>query len=137
MKIAHKKNEKPATIADLLSLGKSLEQDSKLQDAAAAFEKVITQDPFNEFAFNRLMIIHRKLKQYRKEVAVIRKGISNFQKFFRSASRLTVSRRVASLSKSLSQSLGLTDKKGKEIYERQPIGRWRKRLLVAERLAKR
>ncbi len=137
MKVAHKKTDGPGNVADLLELGKTLEHEGKPEDAAVAYEKIISRDPLNEYAFNRLMIIYRKLKKYRKEITIIKKGISNYQKFFRSTSRLTANRKVASLSKSLSQSLGLTDKKGNEIHERQPVGRWRKRLLVAERLAKR
>ena len=119
-----------------LSTAQRLEQEGELEKAAAAFEKIIREEPLNEYAYTRLMIIYRKTKNYKKELAVIKKGIQAFEKSLKSASRVTVTKKIATLSKYLLKSLGLADKKGNSLYKGEPLDRWNIRKAVVERLLK-
>lgn len=133
MNVVHKKSDNNEE-TDSSSKAKKLEQEGELDKAAAMFEKLLREDPLNELAYNRLMIIYRKKKDYKKELAIIKKGIAAFEQSFKKSSKAPLSRKITALSKSLLKSLGLTDKKGNMIYTREPVGRWNKRKLVVERM---
>ena len=114
------------SIKDLLSHARYADD----QEAIHAYEQVIKQDPLNELAYDRLMILYRKLKDYKKEVALINKAVKAYEKYYKS--RQSRSKKVLELSEKLSKSVGLTDKKGNSLYEPEPIAKWKKRLLTAE-----
>ena len=135
MKAIHKSTE-GLQATDSFLHAKQLEQDGELEKAAVILERLIKKEPLNENAYNRLMIIYRKNKDYKNELAVIKKGVDNFERSFKTASRVKVTPKIATLSKSLLKSLGLADKKGKVLYEREPLGKWKKRRLTVERLLK-
>jgi tetratricopeptide (TPR) repeat protein len=132
MKIAHRKNE---TIAEILDRGRELESKGELEEAAAAYEKAIKAYPLNEMAYNRLMIIYRKQKDYKKELSVIRAGIKAFEEKHNRAGAHASNKRITALSKALAKSTGLTDKKGRQLYEWEPVGRWNRRRMVVEKKA--
>ena len=136
MKVIHKKNDTSFESGDEFLHAKKLEQDGETDMAAALLEKLIDAQPLNERAYTRLMIVYRKNKDYRKELAVIKKGIANFERSFKAQSRIRVTRKITALSNSLLKSVGLADKKGKMLYEREPLGKWKKRMVVVERLLK-
>jgi tetratricopeptide (TPR) repeat protein len=136
MKVIHGNNGVKEQAGNGLSNAKQLEQEGELEKAAAAFEKVIREEPLNEYAYTRLMIIYRKTKNYKKELVVIKKGIRAFEKSLKSASRVTVTKKIATLSKYLLKSLGLADKKGNALYKGEPLDRWIIRKAVVERLLK-
>ena len=52
----------------LIKKAKELEINGELEVAASLYEKVIKTDPHQETAYNRLMIILRKQKEYKKEL---------------------------------------------------------------------
>ena len=135
MKVVHKKSVVDESVAGDVK-AKKLEQEGELDKAAALFEKKVKENPLDETAYNRLMIIYRKRKDYRKELATIKKGMSAFEQSFKSSMKIPTSRKITSLSRSLLKSLGLTDKKGNAIYTREPLSRWQKRRLTVERLIK-
>jgi hypothetical protein len=135
MKVVHKKANTEDNAAGR-EKGRMPEQEGNPDKGAAAFEKLVKDDPLNEAAYNRLMIIYRKNKDYKKELATIMKGMAAFEKSFKSSSKLPKTRKIATLSKSLSKSLGLTDKRGNMIHTREPLNRWSKRKLVVERMLK-
>ncbi len=135
MKAIHKSTE-GLQATDSFLHAKQLEQDGELEKAAVILERLIKKEPLNENAYNRLMIIYRKNKDYRNELAIIKKAVDNFERSFKTASKVKVTPKIAKLSKSLLKSLGLTDKKGKILYEREPLGKWKKRRLTVERLLK-
>ena len=139
MKAVHKnRNDGEEEAGSWLDKAKDLEQQGELEKAAAAFEKVIKENPTNELAYDRLTIIYRKQKEFKKELAVIKKGITAFEQLYRSATKLTVTKKIAAISRSLLKSMGLVDKKGRSLYEKEPLGRWNKRkLMVEKRLKKR
>ncbi len=80
------------------------------------------------------MIMYRKLKDYKKELAVIDRGIKAFEDFY--GSKVSKSKKAAEISNKLAKSLGLIDKKGNSTYDPEPIGKWKKRRLVVEKRLK-
>ena len=87
----------------------------------------------NEYAYDRLMIIYRKNKEYKKEKAVIIKAIKAFEQFYKSTSKAPRSKKIILLSKAFMKSTGLADKKGKLLYQKEPLARWNKRKVVVEK----
>ncbi len=117
------------SIKDLLEQAQQLEAESRLPEAAAHYSKAISADPLNTFAYNRLMIIFRKQKEYRKELTVINKAIKTYEDSLRQEQQawLKNNRKMARLSKALAHSLGLIDPKGKPLHEDRMVSSWRKR----------
>ncbi|MET0393458.1 MAG: hypothetical protein ABW019_09975 [Chitinophagaceae bacterium] len=134
MKVAHlnKEEPEPITVHDWLARAKEAETAGDAEAAARAYEKVIRLDRLHEFAYNRLMIIYRKLKEYQKELKVIDAGIAAYQTFFASHKKKK-SKKITDLSLRLSKAAGLTDKKGNSLYAPEPVGRWKKRKAVVEK----
>ncbi|HKZ67487.1 MAG TPA: hypothetical protein VJ111_14070 [Chitinophagaceae bacterium] len=135
MKVAHK-NPGIKEPANWLSEAKELEQKGELEKATAAFKKVIKEDPVNAYAYDRLMIIYRKNKEYKKEKAVIIAAIKAFQQFYKKASKSPVTKKITSLSNALMKATGLADKRGRPLYEKEPLGRWNTRKRVVEKKMK-
>ncbi|MEP7377098.1 MAG: hypothetical protein ABI675_27100 [Chitinophagaceae bacterium] len=137
MKMVHRNLAASDKLVDLLSEAKQLESQGELQKAIAMYERLIKKNPVNENAYNRLMIIYRKQKEYKKEMTVINAGIKSFQQFYKSALKLPADRKIKALSNALLKATGLADQKGKLLYEREPIGHWNKRReLVSKKLRK-
>jgi uncharacterized protein YciI len=61
---------------EMLAEGKSLEQAGKLPEAAALYRDVIDDDAGNHVAVARLLVMYRKLKEYGKELAVIKDALT-------------------------------------------------------------
>lgn len=133
MKVVHKNIEAKEIPGSWLDKAKAFEQKSELEKAAASYEKTIRENPQNEYAYDRLMIIYRKAKEYKKERAIIVKAIKAFEEFYKKASKVSTSKKVVSLSKAFMQSTGLADKKGKLLYQKEPLTRWSKRKKVVEK----
>jgi len=133
MKIAHKKRTN--TVADTvagdepgnwISSGKLLEQEGNNKDAIHLYEAALKKHPQNISIYDRLMILYRKEKAYRKELSLIAKAIGKFKNLYQ-PEKNGHSKKVASLSKSILHAVGLADKKGVALYQPQPIARWEKR----------
>jgi DNA-binding SARP family transcriptional activator len=136
MRVVHNSLKDTQSDRELLERAKELEQDKELVHAAELYEKLIKKDPANELLYDRLMIIYRKEKEYKKELAVINAGIKKFEELHQSFIRLTPSKRITDLSKKLLKATGLADKKGRPLHDREPIARWRKRKAVVEKKIK-
>lgn len=138
MKLVHKNLKSSDEPGDILSKAKQLEKEGDMEGAIAAYEKIIKKNRVNEYAYDRLMIIHRKNKQYKKEKAIIDAAITAFQQFYSDSLRLFPSPRVKTLSKAILKATGLADKStGKLLYEREPLYRWNKRReLVLKKIKK-
>jgi tetratricopeptide (TPR) repeat protein len=136
MKVVHNSRKDPLSARELLERAKELEQENEPAQAAELYEKVIKSDPKNEFVYDRLMIIYRKEKEYKKELAIIKAGIKKFEEIHQSYIKLTPSKRITDLSKKLLKATGLADKKGRPLHDREPIARWRKRKEVVEKKIK-
>lgn len=133
MKVVHKNPDAKVEPGNLLDKAKYFEQQDEPGKATAVYEKLISENPLNEYAYDRLMIIYRKNKEYKKEKAVIARGIKAFEQFYKSASTISRSKKVLSLSKAFMKSTGLADNKGKLLYQKEPLARWNKRKKVVEK----
>lgn len=130
MKVVHKNPGVKDEAGNWLARAKELEAQGDLEKAAAAFEKAIKQNPLNEYAYDRLIIIYRKNKEYKKEKTVIVAGLKAFQQLYKGTTKLPASKKIISLSNALLKATGLADKKGKPLYEKEPLERWNKRMQV-------
>ncbi len=126
------------TDTNLLQKAQQAEADAELEQAASLYEELIKDEPRNELAYHRLMIIYRKLKQPKDELRIINSGIKAFQQFYQSQVKKRVGRsaKVAQLSKALLKSAGLADKKGISTYDPEPIAAWKKRKALVEKKLK-
>jgi hypothetical protein len=119
---------------DLLGQAKELEARGQLEEAALIYEKLITDKKPDEYPFDRLMIIYRKLKKYKDELKVINKGIRVFEDHHKKPIRKTAKQeKLTALSNAFMKSSGLKDKKGNPLYIPEPLSRWMKRKNVVEK----
>ena len=64
---------------ELIALAKEAEQASDVEKAIKYYEKATRLEPLEPFAYNRLMIIYRKEKNYTAELNTINKGEGSLQ----------------------------------------------------------
>ena len=122
----HKINLKAKTGQECEALGKEFEKADNPEAAIAAYKEMLKKDYNKELAYHRLMILFRKTGQPEKELAIITTAINDFRKIF-SKRRVAASKTIVTISKKLTKSLGLLDKKGEAIYYPQPVQGWIKR----------
>jgi IS4 transposase len=138
MKVAHRNKAIDEKIEhkpqELLAEAKTAEAEENNEQAIRLYEQIVKADDLNEFAYNRLMVLYRKEKDHAKEIKLIDKGIAAFQKHYKSSTKHN--RTIASVSEKLNKAFGLTDKKGNQLYDPEPIGKWKKRRAVAEKRLK-
>ena len=127
-------------MAKVLSIKKTIEEATEAEekeDASLAikdYESAIEANPLLEKAYDRLMILYRKEKDYKNELRTINTGIKAFESFYKS--RKSGSKKIAEISKKLNRSFGFTDKKGNAVYDPVPIARWKKRKVTVEKRIK-
>ena len=109
-----------------------------LKKAISLYEKALKKEPANEYPYDRLMILHRKLKQYKEELHIINDGLKFFKEFYENKSQQLIgeNRKIMQLSNALMKSVGLKNKQGKNLYYPEPIPRWEKRKQVVEKKVK-
>lgn len=126
MKAIHSAIEKKSLhLVEWLNEAKHLEEEDK-QAAVKEYKKIALAYPVSEKAYDRLMILFRQLKLPKDEIYWIDKAIGNFHKKFNKP-KVRSNSKIATLSKSLLKSTGLSDKQGNAVYQPAPIGRWQKR----------
>ena len=91
------------------------------------YEKIISRDRFNKNAYERLMIIYRKNKEYTKELKLVNEAIGAFSELHHKTVKRKLDKKTIRLSRALLKITGLSDKKGNPFYEREPINKWIKR----------
>jgi hypothetical protein len=94
---------------------------------------------FSAVPYDRLMIHYRKEKNFAEELKVIKKGIAVFKKYYSNLQSSTLKKKkskITELSRMISKSTGLTDKKGNEVYLPEPLPKWIKRQSVVEQKLK-
>jgi tetratricopeptide (TPR) repeat protein len=136
MKVVHHDKEIVSDNDDLLYRAGEYEKKGELKEAAGLYLRYLKKIPGNEFAYSRLMIIYRKQKDPAKELDIINRGIKAFEEIFKKATKITPTRKTIEISKKLMKAMGLTDKKGKELYEREPIKKWNRRKVLLEKRKK-
>ena len=114
------------------------EGEGALEQAATLYERAIKEKPTDEFSYNRLMIVYRKLKQYKDELRVINKAIKNLKeaRAKKTGKGLRKNSTIGKLSTALMKSAGLIDKKGNAVYVSEPIAGWEKRKATVEKKLK-
>ncbi len=136
MKVAHVNRQLndslPASYGECIELANQLEQQGELDQAIKAYLKCIKFKPTDEYAFDRLMILYRKEKEYKKELAVIAQAIAAFEKLYKEAKKIPT-KSIQRISNAILKSTGLSDKKGKTVFRPQPILRWEKRAALLKK----
>lgn len=123
---------------ELLREARSQELEGKTSDAIKSYSLVISKDPLQAGAYNRLMILYRKLKEYRKELAVIKQAIDAYEQDIKEDQQAwkKANSKSARLSLSLAKTMGLLNDKGLPVYEEPQIKTWRKRLETVQKKIK-
>ncbi|HET9826695.1 MAG TPA: hypothetical protein VFP87_15250 [Chitinophagaceae bacterium] len=121
------------------SEARQAEQQDNLEKAVKLYEQNIREDYADEFAFERLMIIYRKQKEYKDELRVINRGIDLFQENLQEHLKQTLSRHIdgKKLEQLSNAILKKTGSKKQELHFPDPIDKWMKRReVVQEKLGK-
>ena len=137
MKVVHSDSELSgnATIKEILEKARSYEAEAHYDKAIKLYSAIIKKKPMHETAYNRLMILYRKLKDYQKEITIIDQAVDLFESETRSGKKQAVGK-IGKLSMSLGKLTGLIDKKGKSLYDPEPVASWKKRKLLAKKRLK-
>jgi hypothetical protein len=112
---------------------REMEREEPKDKVIAEYEKLRTVYPLKEQVYDRLMILYRKTNQKQKEIRLIDSAIRLYKKYYGSVKSHIKGKRVTSISRSLSKSLGLTDKDGMLRYDTGPTERWAKRKALLEK----
>jgi len=123
--------ENGASINELTVKANEAEK-SAPSSAIELYNRILKKDPLQTGAYDRLMILYRQEKNYKKELSIINTGIKTFEKFYKSKS-IKPSKKISELSEKLNKAFQLVDKKGNSLYNPEPIGRWQKRKEVVEK----
>jgi hypothetical protein len=115
------------TEKEILRQAHEAEAEHDFDHAAELYKKEIKRNPLKVYAYDRLMIIYRKLKRYKDEWQVVNKGIKAFEDYFKNRSeKLTVKhKQLTRLSKAIMKSTGLSERNHE--YFPEPLNKWRKR----------
>lgn len=121
--------------SELMKEAKEAEENNELENAAKVYARAIKAEPHDEQAYNRLMIIYRKLRWYEEELKIIKKGIAAFEELYQKKSERLFGKneKVARLSNALAKSLGQRGKKTEALYLPEPIPKWMKRQKLVEK----
>jgi len=116
-----------------LAQAKVLEADGEIDEAMEVYQRVLKNDPLNETAISRLLVLYRRRKEYKQELALLRSALSAYE-----AEQLAVQdawrkkhQKAARISLSLAQKLGVTGKKKTApVYDDRLATTWRRRKAV-------
>jgi len=119
-------------------IAKEAEEDDDVNKAVRFYEQNIKEDYADKIAFERLMIIYRKQKEYKEELRVIKRGIEVFQKNMKERVKHSLARHVSDkkLEQLSSAILKITGQKKEEVHFPDPVDRWLKRKEIVEKKLK-
>ena len=111
------------------------ETDGAADVAIKLYQKAIIQDPLLSDAYNRLMIIYRRKKDYKRELGIIKQGITSYEKQLRDNLQdwSEKNQKSARLSRALAKSLDLLSDKGIPKYEDRQVSIWKKRMVLVKK----
>lgn len=135
LKIVHSNKDLPLSRHELFAHAKDREAAGEWKEASAIYEKLLGMHSLEEKAYDRLMIVYRKLKEPGKELKTIKAGIAAFEELYK-RDKKTPDRKIIQISRALQKATGLLDRNGDSLYRPEPIGRWSKRKTVVEKLLK-
>ena len=121
---------------EILQQAYEAEAEEDFEQAIKLYKEEIKRHPLKDYAYDRLMIIYRKLKKYKEEMQVVDKGIKVFENYFKKKSDKLTSKhkKLMTLSKALIKSTGLGDRNHE--YFPEPLNKWRRRRGVIEKRLK-
>jgi len=102
------------------------EREGEFPEAVKSYHQFLKLHPLHSETYDKLMRLHRDLKEYEKELAVINKAIREFEAAEKKR-QPKYNAKVHSLSKALLKATGLADEKGRNIYQSPELKRWKKR----------
>jgi tetratricopeptide (TPR) repeat protein len=110
------------------------ERAGHMQKAIKLYEQNIKEDYADEYAFERLMIIYRKQKEYKDELRVINRGIDLFEHSLKEHLKQTLSRHIdgKKLENLSNAILKKTGSKTQQTHFPDPIDKWMKRREIVE-----
>jgi tetratricopeptide (TPR) repeat protein len=119
-----------ARIKDLMKNADTLALEGKIADAIKKYTAAIKADPLLARAYNRLMILYRKQKEYKKEMAIIKQAIGAYEKEIKEDQQAwkKANSKSARLNLNLAKAMGLLDDKGLPVYEYPQVMTWRRRM---------
>jgi hypothetical protein len=123
--------ENSASVNELTSKAAEAEKTNP-SAAIEIYNGILKTDPLQTYAYDRLMILYRREKNYKKELSIINSGIKTFEKFYK-VRKGKPSRKISEISKKLNKAFHLVDKKGHSLYAPEPIDRWQKRRGLVEK----
>src|SRR5689334_14964838 len=99
---------------EIIDKAKDAEANDNIEQAATLYEQARKADPSNEYPYERLMVIYRKLKKYKEELRIINEGLKFFETYHENKAEKLFGkdRRIKQLSNALMKKVGLQDKKG-------------------------
>ncbi len=120
------------SIKDLQAQAADMEAAGDKTSAIHLYQQILEQDNLHINAYNSLMKLYRRGKEYKKELSIVNKAIKNYEAYFRSR-QPKHNKSIKAVSEKLNKAFGLMDKKGNTVYSPEPIGSWKKRKLVIEK----
>ena len=133
------KNYKAALKVDERNkIGKEAEEAGDINKAVRFYEQNIMENYAEKFAFERLMIIYRKQKEYKDELRVIKRGIEVFQQSTKERVKHSLARRVSDkkLEQLSNAIIKISGQKKEELRFPDPIDKWLKRKEIVEKKVK-
>ncbi|MDQ6763575.1 MAG: hypothetical protein M3015_13225 [Bacteroidota bacterium] len=129
-------DENEDSLESILQQASEFEKKEEDNKAIELYQDITKRDNLNINAYNKLMKLFRKSKEYKKELNVINTAIKSYEAYYKKH-RPKHSQTVDDLSSKLNKSLGLVDKRGVSLNDPEPIGKWKKRKeIVEKKLAK-
>ena len=123
--------ESSPSIKELTAKAKEAEK-SDPDAAIDLYQQVLKEAPLQIHAYDRLMMLYRHEKNYKKERSLINSGIKTFENFYKEQSGKPA-KKISEISKKLNNAFHLVDKKGNSLYNPEPIDRWQKRKQTVEK----
>jgi len=124
---------------DKLEAARNLEREGQLEKAEKAYQDIVDKEPTVYAAYDRLLVIYRKQKNYRKEYSTVNAAIKAYKTNFLDSQKQWIRqhRVAARLSKSLAVSLGVLDNKGLPVNDDPLLVKWKKRkAVIAKKIKK-
>jgi len=109
---------------------RQLEQRGELRKAVELYESLLKKSPDDLKIITRLIILQRKLKDYKKEASLINKAIKIHEQRY---TPKKANKSVSLISKKLNILLGHTDRKGKNIIFPNEIAKLQKRKAILQK----
>lgn len=117
------------SFAELMATARQMEMEGSMPDAERIYLRMIESDTLNVEAYNRLLVIYRKQKAYRKELAMVNKAIKTYEENFLQKQKkwVAANKKAARISRLLAKGLGLINKKGLPLRQDRQLSNWHKR----------